>query len=96
MTLHELAHQVYTLPYKMPCYINDVKRTSEADVKNLLKAWLMVDHMAEYPTAKFIFQISLPDGRWFCKVSRNGSDYDLYVPDTREQEQRLIDQLVNH
>lgn len=94
MTLQELAHQIYTLPYNMPCYINDVKRTSESDVRNLIKHWLMSNYKAEYPTATMICQIALPDGRWFIKLMRNGSEYDLYVPDTREQEKHLIDQLT--
>lgn len=93
MTLHELAHQIYTLPYNMPCYINDVKRTSESDVRQLIKHWLMVDYKTEYPTAKMICQIALPDGRWMIKMIRNGSEYDLYVPETREQEKHLYAEL---
>lgn len=95
MTLNELAHMVYTLPYKMPCEINGVRRTSEADVKQLIGHWLMVSYKKEYPTAKMICEIALPDGRWFIRLSRAGSDYDLYVPDSRKQEQRLKDQLFH-
>ena len=93
MTLRELAHMIFTLPYHMPCYINDIKRTSEADVKRLFGSWLMADYKKEYPTQKVIFEIALPDGRWFCRATRTGEMYDLYVPDTRAQEQRLITEL---
>lgn len=93
MTLKELANMVYTLPYNLPCEINFVRRTSEADVNQLMKAWLMAGYKKEYPKAQVIFEIALPDGRWFVKATRDGSYYDLYVPDTRTQEQRLITEL---
>ena len=87
MTLHEVAHQLYTICSPVPCYINDVKRTSEADVRNLLSTWLRGEH------SQFICQYALPDGRWYIKLTRDGQYYDYYIPDTREQEKRLIAEL---
>lgn len=43
---------------------------------------------------RYIFQIALPDGEWFCEITRGSYGYDLYVPETREQEAHLIDLLL--
>lgn len=88
MTLHELSSMTYKLC--VGHYINDVKRASIKDVEQLLSTWLRNEN------SKFIAEIPLPDGKWLCRFSRIGSYYDLYIPDTREQEQRLFDSLCSH
>lgn len=38
---------------------------------------------------RLILEICLPDGRWFCKITRHADapdGFDYFVPDNREQE----------
>ena len=45
----------------------------------------------------YVMQIALPDGWWYCKITKYGNkadEYDYYIPETREQERRLIDRLM--
>ena len=88
MTLTELSTMTYHIC--VGHYINDVKRTSVADTKAYLGSMLRKD------TDGFIAQLSLPDGKWFCKFTKIGSYYDLYIPDTREQENRLVSGLFSN
>lgn len=46
---------------------------------------------------RVVLEITLPDGSWFFQVVRyndkpDGFDYD--IPDTREQEQRLLSEFL--
>lgn len=44
---------------------------------------------------KLYMNIALPDGRWYFKITRfSKGDWSYYIPDTREQEQRIIDELM--
>ena len=86
MTLNELSKMTYKLC--IGHYMNDVKWTPSS-----LKGYLAVMLIKEHD--KYIGQLCLPDGKWFCQFTKNGDYYDLYIPDTREQEQRLIDNLCS-
>ena len=45
---------------------------------------------------KLYMQIALPDGEWFFKIVRYADgEWDYILPDTREQEQRIIAELLN-
>ena len=42
-----------------------------------------------------VMNISLPDGDWYFKINRySTADYDYYIPDTREQEMRIVEELM--
>lgn len=88
MTLSELSEYVYTLPYNMPCYINGVKVTSKQELKSMLKKWLQKD------IDSHICQTVLPDGKWYIKLYKYNNYYDLFVPSTRGEEKRLINELL--
>lgn len=84
MTLHDVAHQLFTICKPIPCYINQEKRKSEAEVRDLLKHWLCKEQ------DRYICELAMPDGRWHVLLTRDGSYYDYYLPETREQEQKLL------
>ena len=45
---------------------------------------------------KLYMQIALPDGGWLFKIVRYADgEWDYILPDTREQEQRIIAELLN-
>lgn len=87
MTITNISAQLYDLATGH--YINDVKFTSSTELMSVLKMWL---HKEE---SSFIFQIALPDGKWMAKAIRKGSYFDYYIPDTREQEERLWKELLS-
>lgn len=83
MTLREVAKQVAGLAVKG--YINGEKFTEDR-LYNQFKAMLRTGN-------DYIFEISLPDGRWMAEVYRLSSGYDYYIPDTRDQETGLYAKL---
>lgn len=87
MTITNISTQLYDLATGH--YINDVKFTSAKELRTVLSMWLYKED------ASFIFQIALPDGKWMAKVIRKGSYFDYYIPDTREQEEKLWKELLN-
>ena len=86
MTLKETANQIYGLT--IAGYINDVKFTKK-EFQNYM------DHFFKHiGVKKHIIQIALPDGKWLCKITEYAEgQYDYYLPDTREQENRLFAEL---
>jgi len=85
MTLTEISKMTYSLA--VGHYINGIKRKSANDIKQCLAHWLYNEDDS------YIASISLPDGRWLCKFIRHNDYYDLYIPDTREQEKKLIESI---
>lgn len=86
MTLTEISKMTYDVT--TAGYVNDVKFHSYRELRDAISHWL-------YKDVDFIIcQLALPDGRWFCRLSRNGDYYDLYIPDTREQESWVLDTLL--
>lgn len=81
MTLTNIANMAYDLA--VGHYINGEK-FSEQRTRDLFGAMLRKEGDAYYG------QIALPDGKWCFRASIICGTYDLYIPDTREQEDRLI------
>ena len=91
MTLKQVSDSLYGL--SVFGYFNGEKFT-RAQLRNYLKRAFR----PETQTSSWVMEIALPDGRWFCQVSRYSpaSDgFDYFIPETRAQEQRLLDRLVN-
>ena len=43
-----------------------------------------------------VMNITLPDGDWYFKINKySATDFDYYIPDTREQELRLVEELMS-
>lgn len=85
MTALDLTKQLYDLA--LDHTING-ERFTKRQLEHSIHIWLRKDG------DNFIFEITLPDGRWFAEMRRIGDEYDYYIPDTREQEQRVIDRLM--
>ena len=89
MTIKEIANQINDL--SVAGYINGIKM-SKSDIKT------MFTKMLSGNSTNYIFEIALPDGRWLAEVYRVpnlDNMYDYYIPDTREQEDRLFEKLMN-
>lgn len=43
-----------------------------------------------------VMNISLPDGDWYFRINRySAGGFDYYIPDTREQEMRIVEELMS-
>lgn len=84
MTLHDVAHQLHSL--SLAGFINS-ERFSEQRLYTQLKA--MLRDVGD----QYIFEIALPDGKWMAKAERTRYGYDYWIPDTREQEKVLWEEL---
>ena len=43
-----------------------------------------------------VMNISLPDGDWYFRINRySAGGFDYYIPETREQEMRIVEELMN-
>lgn len=80
MTLRETADMALDLTVDHK--INGVHFT-KAEFRHVLDMWLN-----KY-TCRYIASINLSDGEWLVQFSKSRDYYDLWIPDTREQEERL-------
>lgn len=88
MTVKEVAKMAYDL--SLGHYINGEKYKSSAEFYRTLTHWMQSGD-------QYIAELCFPDGRWLCKfykVPKIKNCYDLFIPDTREQEQTLYMQIV--
>lgn len=93
MTLREVSSQLFHLS------VNGGFNRERFTAKKLLD--VLTAHMQEaqfnpLPNT-FVMEIELPDGWWFFTVNKYGddsNDYDYWIPDTREQEQKLWDRFT--
>lgn len=84
MTITTIANQIHDMA--IAGYINGEKFTKK-ELSSCLRTWLKTKD-------QHIIEVSLPDGRWLCKVYRYAkNEYDYFLPDTREQERRLYAEL---
>lgn len=86
MTLHEVAKQLVHLTGGQ---VNGSTFTVDTLTKHLRDLFTM----PWVEGNRILINLTLPDGNWYCMVSRWGSyrvgwDYD--IPDTREQETRML------
>ncbi len=81
MTIYELVHQLHDL--SVAGYFNGEKFTKK-------RLTTYIQSMFRAGGNSLVMQIALPDGRWFFKITEFApGEYDYYIPDTREQEQRI-------
>lgn len=86
MTLTELTNQIFSLT--IANYINGEKFTKAEFKRNIHHFF------EEINFERYIIEVCLPDGRWLCKITMYAKgEYDYYLPDTREQEDRLWAEL---
>lgn len=90
MTIHEIAHQLYNL--SIDGFINGEK-FSRRELEDAIKRWMTNPEKLRIPN-RYVIEISLRDGRWFATIDKVPGGYDYTIPDTREEEARLIEQLI--
>ena len=85
MTIREVCKQLYDL--SVGGYFNGEKFTLDRlinQTKNMFRTPLKAGN-------RLVMQIALPDGWWnFYIVEYDKGQFDYYIPDTREQEKRVI------
>ena len=85
MTLREVSNQIYSL--MVGGKANGERFTKETFYR-ACRAWLKGSEKS------YIMEVTLPDGDWLCKVYEwKDGDFDYFLPDTREQEERLYKEL---
>ena len=86
MTIHQISRQLHSL--SVGGYFNGERfseRRLEAYISNMLRTG-----------DRLVMEISLPDGRWLFSITRFSQLSDGFgyvIPETREQEARLISLL---
>lgn len=83
MTIRYIASQLHDI--SVAGYFNGEK-FSKAELEHYIRNMLRTSNTV-------VMEIALPDGRWFFKVDRysdTADGYDYIIPDTREQEGRII------
>ena len=86
MTKLELTTQLMNLA--VAGYFNSEKFTKER-LNNY------ISKMCRNIGDKLYMEISLPDGRWLFKITQYADgEWDYYIPDTREQEDKLTAELL--
>ena len=86
MTLAEVANQIISLAVDRN--INGEKRST-----NWVKMYL-TKMVGDRNRKEVYMTILLPDGEWLFYVDYNKGEWGYYIPDTREQEDRLYRILV--
>lgn len=86
MTIHEVASSLHGL--SVGGYFNG-ERFTVSRLENQIAALFRGTPKGGN---RLVFQIALPDGWWYFNVSRfadRPDGYDYYIPETREQEERV-------
>lgn len=89
MTIHNIAQQLHTL--SLDGHINGEKFTRR-ELEEAIQRWMTNPEKLQIPN-RYVFEICLRDGRWFGTIDKVGDEYDYYIPDTREEEARLVERL---
>lgn len=92
MTIHEVATQLFQLSNGN---ING-EQFSPAELSRFLGQFFRKG-MSLKLGDRVILQIALPDGEWYFQITHYNDKidgFDYYIPDTREQEQMLWDELM--
>ena len=88
MTIKEICTQLYDL--SVGGYFNGEKFTKtrlETQIRSLFRG--RTRELNNRPVV--VQQIALPDGVWyFYIIEYSKGEFDYYIPDTREQEKRVI------
>ena len=94
MTLHEVSSQIFNLT--LGGFVNDEKFTKR-ELEHVFNMWMRDPSHNKVPNTHLI-QLCLRDGKWFStiyKFADRPDGYDYYIPDTREEESRLLDKFFS-
>ena len=93
MTLREISTQLHSLA--VGGYFNRERFTRKRLLDTITAAFREPDTLAIKGT--FVMEIALPDGWWYFTITRwgDGPDgYDYFIPDTREDSDRIYSLLT--
>ena len=83
MTFNEMTKQIYDISHKH--HINhETKKLIQ--FRKELKSYF--DQATRLPT-QIAFEMEMRDGYWYCVAIKSAWGYDYYIPETREDEERL-------
>ena len=88
MTIKETAKRLFDLA--VGGYFNGEKFTVDRLYKSIVSGMKCCE--TNKIKNAYVMQIALPDGWWYCKVTKYGNkadEYDYYIPETRDQEAKL-------
>lgn len=86
MTIREVSNQLYSL--SMKGYFNGERFTKD-QLYGLLQAMFRTG-------TQYIGQITMPDGRWWFKVTKfSNGEYGYHIPETKEQNKALGQELID-
>lgn len=91
MTIRELATQLHSLTDGR---INGESFT-KTELVEVITMWTR-DMSHNKITNSHVIEVELPDGKWLATIDHYGTASDTfgyYIPETREEEQRLWNQL---
>lgn len=89
MTIHEVSSQIFSLT--LGGFVNGEKFTKR-ELEHVFRMWMRDPSRNKVANAHLI-EVCLRDGRWFAtinKVAEGPDGYDYYIPDTRDEESRLL------
>lgn len=86
MTKTELVNQIYGL--SVAGYFNGEKFS-------LKRLNTYLGALCRNDGDKLFMRIALPDGEWLFKIVRYSTgDWDYFIPDTRDEEQKLVAEFM--
>ena len=91
MTIREVCNQLFDL--SVGGYFNGEKFTIERLIKQTEN---MFRGSSPKGGNRVVWQIALPDGWWHFTITKYGNrpdEWGYYIPETREQEKKIIDIL---
>lgn len=92
MTLHDIATQLHKSTNGR---VNGENFTRQALESNL-RRWMRNCENNKIRNS-VVVEVAMPDGGWLCEIHKfadTADGYDYYIPDTREQEQRIWNALT--
>ena len=83
MTLHDVSTQIFNL----------TNGRVNGEQFSLLQLQANIATWCRIGEGRYIGSVTLPDGEWLYKLTKGDYGYDYFIPDTRDQENRLYDEL---
>lgn len=91
MTIHEVSSQIFNLT--LGGFVNGEKFTKQ-ELEHVFHVWMEVhDPSHNKVPGSHLIELCLRDGRWFATIDKfadRHDGFDYYIPDTREEESRLL------
>lgn len=92
MTLKEACNRLYD--HSLLGYINGEKFTKKR-LYNMVSSAFKDGVSLKIPD-KYVLEVCLPDGRWYCSINRynhTADGFDYWIPESRNQEAKLLHAL---